>query len=550
MIRFCYVFNLNHLIFFNNKIKLFVFSKSLAKELFKVLIIRDDTNELVRLDPSAEYPLFTDSIEKSINEIVKHSSVTEHIRLLIKWRSYDEISNFIRETDPTLVDYIHKTAHRLFDLDESDSHQQNTESPKSYLNKLITLNDCFDMYTQPEELSDDNSWTCTKCKRQTNASKKLNISTLPPILIIHLKRFFYESKSSNFKLTTPVWFPVVNLDLSSYVRSDDDSNDNYLNDSYYSDKSSNSSVNSQYIYDLYAVCNHKGQNMANGHYTAFCKNPVDTKWYNFDDSNCIPMSDTNINFQNSIFNNGSSNIFSENAYILFYKKRNCMKNEKWWVNYIERSLKDYNEFDYFYHNYDVITEKQNEQQNREQKMFLKSQFQSKVTGHRKRQDTDEFIKPSVFNESYTYEINHYDEFNRPKRLPVKQNSSPNKYTNSNSPSLDSNTTTSSSNFLINFEESQLANKFNKNVNISNDILNYPNDNEYLYQSAYNKPSSSNVILNQVYYPQSNFMYSNGPNYTSVSPSAYNISSIQRPTNLNVNQTARRYVNPKSIETPI
>ena len=120
------------------------------------------------------------------------------------------------------------------------------------------------MFTQSEELSDDNSWTCTECKKQTNASKKLNISSVPPILIIHLKRFFYKSKTSNFKLTTPVWFPVSNLDMSNYVKLSDGSNqDEILNESY----SSNGSNNSKYIYDLYAVCNHKGQNMANGHYT-------------------------------------------------------------------------------------------------------------------------------------------------------------------------------------------------------------------------------------------------------------------------------------------
>lgn len=41
------------------------------------------------------------------------------------------------------------------------------------------------------------------------------------------------------------------------------SNEDYTDSS--SDQSSSS--NKQYIYDLFAVCNHKGQNMANGHYT-------------------------------------------------------------------------------------------------------------------------------------------------------------------------------------------------------------------------------------------------------------------------------------------
>ena len=37
------------------------------------------------------------------------------------------------------------------------------------------------------------------------------------------------------------------------------------------------------IYDCYAVSNHFG-NMGFGHYTAFAKNPLTDKWYEFDDS--------------------------------------------------------------------------------------------------------------------------------------------------------------------------------------------------------------------------------------------------------------------------
>ena len=37
------------------------------------------------------------------------------------------------------------------------------------------------------------------------------------------------------------------------------------------------------IYDCYAVSNHFG-NMGFGHYTAFAQNPLDNKWYEFDDS--------------------------------------------------------------------------------------------------------------------------------------------------------------------------------------------------------------------------------------------------------------------------
>lgn len=118
----------------------------------------------------------------------------------------------------------------------------------------------------------------------------------------------------------------------------------------------------QYTYDLFAVCNHNGQNMANGHYTAYCKNVIDTRWYCFDDSNCKPLfDDRDLN----VFNNGSSNVCTENAYILFYKKRDCMVNETWWKNHIDKSLNDYDEFDIFIRNLEFIEKYQNNKSQQE-----------------------------------------------------------------------------------------------------------------------------------------------------------------------------------------
>jgi ubiquitin carboxyl-terminal hydrolase 4/11/15 len=39
----------------------------------------------------------------------------------------------------------------------------------------------------------------------------------------------------------------------------------------------------QIIYELYGVVNHYGT-MGGGHYTAYCKNFLNNKWYEFDDS--------------------------------------------------------------------------------------------------------------------------------------------------------------------------------------------------------------------------------------------------------------------------
>lgn len=63
------------------------------------------------------------------------------------------------------------------------------------------------------------------------------------------------------------------------------------------------------IYDCYAVSNHYG-NMGFGHYTAYAKNPIDNKWYEFDDSRVTPMN-----------SNVKDHVVTSAAYNLFFRRR-------------------------------------------------------------------------------------------------------------------------------------------------------------------------------------------------------------------------------------
>lgn len=66
------------------------------------------------------------------------------------------------------------------------------------------------------------------------------------------------------------------------------------------------------MYDLYSISNHYGS-LNGGHYTAFAQNPVNKKWYEFDDTD-VSKAD-------------SGKIISKAAYVLFYKLRKS--NKKW-----------------------------------------------------------------------------------------------------------------------------------------------------------------------------------------------------------------------------
>ena len=60
--------------------------------------------------------------------------------------------------------------------------------------------------------------------------------------------------------------------------------------------------------------------------------------------------------------NGANSVCTENAYILFYKRRNCMKNEKWWYNFVDRSLYESDEFHRFLNAMDAIERQQQDYQ--------------------------------------------------------------------------------------------------------------------------------------------------------------------------------------------
>jgi hypothetical protein len=82
---------------------------------------------------------------------------------------------------------------------------------------------------------------------------------------------------------------------------------------------------------------------------------VDTKWYCFDDSACTALVD---NTSNSVLNTGFNQVCTENAYILFYKRRHCMTNETWWINHVDRALYNSQEFVDYYHAFSEIERRQ------------------------------------------------------------------------------------------------------------------------------------------------------------------------------------------------
>ncbi|KAM6180833.1 ubiquitin carboxyl-terminal hydrolase 8 isoform 2-T2 [Erethizon dorsatum] len=144
-----------------------------------------------------------------------------------------------------------------------------------------TLQDCLRLFSKEEKLTDNNRFYCSHCRARRDSLKKIEIWKLPPVLLVHLKRFSYDGRWKQ-KLQTSVDFPLENLDLSQYVIGP---------------------KNNLKKYNLFSVSNHYG-GLDGGHYTAYCKNAARQRWFKFDDHEVSDIS--------------AASVKSSAAYILFY----------------------------------------------------------------------------------------------------------------------------------------------------------------------------------------------------------------------------------------
>ena len=149
-----------------------------------------------------------------------------------------------------------------------------------------TLNDCIQKFVSSQKVI---GWKCPKCQTPRDATKKFDFVKLAPIIVIHLNRFA-ETSGWLEKSNAAVDFPLAGFNLKPYLVMD-----------------SNATISNirSYSYSLYAMSNHYGT-MDGGHYTAFCKNAAQNKWYKYDDQTVTEVSANQVRSQNT------------SAYLLFY----------------------------------------------------------------------------------------------------------------------------------------------------------------------------------------------------------------------------------------
>ena len=144
----------------------------------------------------------------------------------------------------------------------------------------VNIYDCFNFNQKIEYFNGANAMYCNRCQAQHTASYFTKLYTGPEILIIILNR----GVGIQFKIKLEF---SQELNLTRYIEAQ----------------------NTGCLYNLIGVVTHMGESGASGHFIAYCKSPIDTNWYRYNDDIVSQVYD----FKKEIIDYAM-------PYILFFKK--------------------------------------------------------------------------------------------------------------------------------------------------------------------------------------------------------------------------------------
>ncbi|XP_072223030.1 ubiquitin carboxyl-terminal hydrolase 11 [Leuresthes tenuis] len=190
------------------------------------------------------------------------------------------------------IDWDPDMKKRFYNENEAEKYMKHASMEVPQQQTTVQLQECIELFTTVETLEEENPWYCPVCKKHQLATKKLDLWSLPEVLIIHLKRFSY-TKFTREKLDSVVDFPLRDLDFSGCLL-----------------RKTLSSEEPPSRYDLIAVSNHYG-GLRDGHYTSYARNKDNGQWYYFDDSKVTYATE--------------DQIMTNAAYVLFYHRQDKMR---------------------------------------------------------------------------------------------------------------------------------------------------------------------------------------------------------------------------------
>ena len=216
-------------------------------------------------------------VNMNINGNPKNNLDKMAIKALTNWKQ------FFKDDYSVIIDLYYGQLYSKITTNEDSTFISEAFDPISNISleipdkENVTIYDCFDKFTKEESIDFKDSNVINDTKQY---QKSLSVWRFPDYLVIFFKRF----TNTGQKINKIIDFPINDLNLNKYCVGYE---------------------KEECVYDLYAVSNHGGNSMG-GHYWAYCKNE-DDNWYKFNDKYVTTLDE--------------SNIVSDNAYCLFYKKK-------------------------------------------------------------------------------------------------------------------------------------------------------------------------------------------------------------------------------------
>lgn len=78
---------------------------------------------------------------------------------------------------------------------------------------------CLKRFVWPEKLGRSETWCCPRCNAQKGAIKQMSLAKVPPVLVLHAKRFEHSGgvRATAKKLDTYLSFPLEGLSMAPYT---------------------------------------------------------------------------------------------------------------------------------------------------------------------------------------------------------------------------------------------------------------------------------------------------------------------------------------------
>jgi len=253
-----------------------------AQEFLAVML--DAVHEEMKI----KLPEPTINLEETFNAIRKPGSDEEY-QAAWAWAHY------LQSAQSPIVDIFQGQLRSLLTCSQC-GHSSRSFDPFWHLSLPVkpgdsSLTDALEAFASEEQLTGTDRWDCEVCGKRVDATKRMEIYKLPPVIMLHLKRNSYNKEVGLTKINARIELPErtidkpVNLEMYTVSRQ-----------------------KGHAMYDIMGIVNHHGANANSGHYTAHCLHCVECKWYCFDDRKVTQLAIGDV-------------WLPEQAYILFLMKR-------------------------------------------------------------------------------------------------------------------------------------------------------------------------------------------------------------------------------------